>query len=682
MGPILITLMILTAGGFFAYFGWQKFSLLLKAKPENRLDRIPERLKSLWEYGILQKRLVKSHKAAGWMHALIFWGFCILLLRSTLLIGAGYFEHLAIPGVIGNAYNLLKDVFEVTVLMMVGYALYRRYVIKPERLTNSFEAYLILYLIGFLMVSDFVYDGAKFVKYALATSPDFMHHVAEEARFSIAGGAVAMLFKGLSAGVINALYVGAYWLHVAVLMAFGVYLTKSKHMHVITSLPNVFLRKLEQPALAIPKLDLEDENAESFGIATIDDLTWKQELDLFTCTECGRCLSSCPTYVTHKPLSLKGVNDDLKHHLFAAAETKSVPPADEAGSAVTEPVKLIDNVISPETLWACTSCGFCETACPVFIEQVPRLISMRQNQVLMEGEFPGELNKVFSGMERASNPWGIGYDKRADWAKDMNVLTMEEAKAQEKPIEVLYFVGCMASFDERSQKVAKSLIKVLETAGIQVAILGKEEGCSGDSARRLGNEYLFQELAKYNVDKFTEYDVKTVLTACPHCYSTIKNEYPQFGGNYKVLHHSEFLAELMQSGSIQVSKEFEDVMFHDSCYMGRYNGVYEQPRVVIDLLSTNGVKEFERNHDNSFCCGAGGGRMWMEETIGDRINENRVEEGLKENPKVIASSCPFCLTMLKDGVDAKGKTNEVKTMDIAELVAQALVVKETGTTDA
>lgn len=655
MGPILISLMLLTALGFFSYFGAQRFELLLKAKPDNRLNDLPERLKGFWEYGILQRRLLAHHKAAGWMHALIFWGFLVLLIRSTLMLGIGYYEALTIPGPVGALYTALKDVFEVVVLFMVGYALYRRVVLKPARLTDSFEAYLILYLIGFLMISDFVFDAAKFLRYA------YVAEVVHEARFSLAGGALAYMMRDLPGNVINALYVGAYWSHVVVLMAFGVFLTKSKHMHVITSLPNVFFRSLQQPGQAIAKLDLEDEEAESFGVVTINDLTWKQELDLFTCTECGRCLENCPTYVTNKPLSLKGLNDTLKHHLF-----------DQVG-AVGNPVPLVDEVVSTDTLWACTTCGFCETACPVFIEQVPRIVSMRQNQTMMEGSYPEELKKLFAGMERASNPWGLGYDKRADWTKDLGVTTMAEAKAENKPLELLYFVGCMASFDERSQKIAKALIKILQAANVQFAILGKEEGCTGDSARRLGNEYLFQELAKHNVEKFNEYDVKTVLTACPHGYNTFKNEYPQFGGNYRVLHHSEFIAELLSQGKIKVSKSFSDVLYHDPCYLGRYNGIYEQPRMVLDLLSINGVKEFERNKDESFCCGAGGGRMWMEETIGERINQNRVEEGLRDNPKVIASSCPFCLTMMKDGVDAKGKTEEVKTMDIAELVASALL---------
>lgn len=666
--------MLLVAAGFFGYFGWQKFELLLKAQSENRIDHLPARIRGFVEYGLMQKRLVRNHKAAGWMHALIFWGFMVLLLRSTIMLGIGFYEGFGIPGPVGYAYTAIKDVFEVVVLWMVAYAFYRRIVIKPARLTLSFEGYLILGLIAYLMISDFAFDTSR---YLLFKNVADLHR---EANFSIVGGSLAKaLYRAnvdVSSGVLNGIYQGAYWTHVAVLLAFGVYLTKSKHMHVITSLPNVFFRSLTQPALAIKPLDLEDEEAETFGVATINDLTWKQELDLFTCTECGRCLSSCPTYVTHKPLSLKGLNDDLKHHLFAQAHTHSVPPGQEGDSAVIEPLPLIGNVVSPETMWACTTCGFCETACPVFIEQVPRIVSMRQNQVLMEGNYPDELKKLFAGMERSSNPWGLGYDKRDEWTKGLDVPTMAEVKAENRPLEVLYFVGCMASFDERSQKVAKALVAIMHAADIPFAILGKEEGCTGDSARRLGNEYLFQELAKYNIDKFNAYNVHTVLTACPHCHNTIKNEYPQFGGNYKVLHHSEFIADLLKQGKIQVDKSYEDVLYHDSCYLGRYNGIYDEPRVIIDLMSTNGVKEFERNRDNSFCCGAGGGRMWMEENIGERINNNRVDEGLKEQPKVIASACPFCLTMLKDGVDVQGKSSEVATMDIAELVAQALIVKD------
>jgi len=660
MGPQVISIMMIIALGFFAYFAWQRVDALLAAKPENRFDDPVGRLKGLWTYGILQERLLKHHKAAGWMHALIFWGFCILLLRSAVMVVTGYVEHFHIPGPVGDAYTVVKDVFEVIVLVMVAYATWRRAVKRPARLTNSAEAYFILGLIALLMVSDFVFDAAKFTVFW--DEPSVQH----ERTFAIAGKVLSLAFAGLSTGVLKALYTGAYWLHMGVLMGFAVYLTRSKHMHVITSLPNVFFRSAGQPALAIEKLDLSDESAEGFGIAKVADLTWKQTLDLYSCTECGRCLSSCPTYVTDKPLSLKGLNDDLKHHLFDHLDAQAT------GVTVAEAPSLVDAIIKPETVWACTTCGFCETSCPVFIEQVPRIVGMRQHLTLMEADYPEELKKLYTGLERTANPWSIPPDQRTEWAKGLDVPTMAEAKAQGKPVELLYFVGCMASFDARNQKVAKALIEVLKAAGVSFAILGKEEKCNGDSARRLGNEYLFQELAQYTVDKFNAYDVKTVLTACPHCHNTIKNEYPQFGGHYRVLHHTEYIQELLEQGRLDVQATHQDVLYHDSCYLGRYNDIYEQPREILAKISQNAVKEFKRNREKSFCCGAGGGRMWMEETIGSQINQNRVAEGLEESPRVIASGCPFCLTMMRDGVTAHGKSEQVETMDIAELVAASL----------
>ena len=660
MGPQIISIMMIVALGFFAYFAWQRVDALLTAKPENRFDDPISRLKGLWTFGILQERLLKHHKAAGWMHALIFWGFCVLLLRSAVMVMTGYFEHFHVPGPVGDAYTLIKDLFEVIVLVMVSYAAWRRAVKRPARLTNSVEAYVILGLIGLLMASDFVFDASKFALYWNDAT------VQHERTFALVGKVLSLAFAPVPTSVLASLYKASYWLHMVVLMGFAVYLTKSKHMHVITSLPNVFFKSPGQPALAISRLDLGDETAEGFGVAKIADLTWKQTLDLYSCTECGRCLSSCPTHVTDKPLSLKGLNDDLKHHLFDQIDA-------HAGSASQgNAPSLVDSIIKPETVWACTTCGFCETACPVFIEQVPRIVGMRQHLTLMEADYPEELKKLYTGLERTANPWSIPPDQRIEWTQGLDILTMAEARAQQKPVELLYFVGCMASFDARNQKVAKALVQILQAAGVSFAILGREEKCNGDSARRLGNEYLFQELAQYTVDKFNSYDVKTVLTACPHCHNTLKNEYPQFGGNYRVLHHTEYIRELLEQNRIEVDATQKDVLYHDSCYLGRYNDIYEQPREILAKVSQNAVKEFKRNREESFCCGAGGGRMWMEETIGSQINQNRVAEGLEEEPKVIASGCPFCLTMMRDGVTAHGRSESVETVDVAELVAASL----------
>ena len=662
MGPILITLMLIAALAAFAYYGKDKLNLLLRARKDITFDNLPERFKGLLVYGIGQKRLITGDPSSGWMHALIFWGFLILLVRSLTLIVMGYVEHFHIPTFIGAGYNVTKDITEAVVLLMIGYAVYRRLVIRPKRLENSRDAWIVLILIGILMVTDFLFDGAKFALHG----GEGGWAAAEKASAPI-GSLMAMLFAGAPEAFNQVVYHGAYWIHIATLMGFGVFLTVSKHMHVITSLPNVFLRRLDTSG-KLDLLNLEDEDAEKFGTVTIADLSQKQILDLYTCTECGRCKTSCPTFVTDKPLSLKMLNDQLKHHLvdekanLLAGKLDELPP-------------LAGNIISPDTIWACTTCGFCEQACPVFIDQVPRIVEMRQNLVMMEGDFPQELNKVYKGMERNSNPWGIGYDKREDWTKglDVPVPTAADLKAQGKNLDILYFVGCMGSFDERNQKIARALAKILNAAGLNFGILGKEEGCTGDTAKRTGNEMLFQELAKYNISKFDSYDIKTVLTTCPHCFNTIKNEYPQLGGNYKVMHHTELIDQLIKDGKINLTQAFEDVIFHDPCYLGRQNGIYDQPRAILDAASKNGVMEFDRNHEKSFCCGAGGGRMWMEETIGSRINEERVREGLEKNPSVIASGCPFCLVMMKDGVAAKN-AEHVKTLDIAEIVADSMVI--------
>jgi Fe-S oxidoreductase len=654
--------MLIAALAAFAYYGKDKLNLLLRARRDISFDHLPERIKGLLIYGIGQKRLITGDPSSGWMHALIFWGFLILLIRSLCLVIVGYVEHFHVPGPIGNGYTFAKDLTEAVVLLMIGYAVFRRLVIRPKRLENSRDAWIVLSLIGILMVTDFLYDGAKF---ALHAGPGGW--AAAERAYSPVGSMLATWFASAGATFNQVLYHGAYWIHIATLMGFAVFLTVSKHMHVITALPNVFFRRL-QTSGKLDMLNLEDEDAEKFGTVTIADLSQKQVLDLFTCTECGRCKTSCPTFVTDKPLSLKMLNDQLKHHLIdekanlLAGKLDELPP-------------LAGSVVSPDTIWACTTCGFCEQACPVFIDQVPRIVEMRQNLVMMEGDFPQELNKVYKGMERNSNPWGIGYDKREDWTRDLDVPVpiAADVKAAGGNLDVLFFVGCMGSFDERNQKIARALAKILNAAGLNFAILGKEEGCTGDTAKRTGNEMLFQELAKHNIDKFNSYDIQTVLTTCPHCFNTIKNEYPQLGGNYKVMHHTELIDQLLKDGKINLTKAFEDVIFHDPCYLGRQNAIYDQPRAILNAASKNGVMEFDRHHEKSFCCGAGGGRMWMEETIGSRINEERVREGLEKKPSVIASGCPFCLVMMKDGVAAKN-AETVRTLDIAEIVAESMVI--------
>jgi Fe-S oxidoreductase len=466
------------------------------------------------------------------------------------------------------------------------------------------------------------------------------------------------------------------------------FLPFGKHFHVITSLPNVFFKKLDYPHEKPKLLELENEAAwedESLGLNHIHQLDWKQGLDLYTCTECGRCKEVCPAYTTDKPLSLHEFNDQLKHELLdnAANIIQRAKLAAVAGNGDAEAAEqrkaamaglnsskqLVGDVIAKDTLWSCTTCRACEEVCPVAIEHVPRIIAMRQAQTTMAEDYPKELNPALKGLERNGNPWGIGYDKRADWATGLGVKTM----AEHPEAEYLFWVGCAGSFDDRSKKVSKSLVRILQGAGIDFAILGVEEKCTGDFARRVGNEMLFQMMAQENIETLNNYKVRKIITACPHCLNTLKHEYPQMGGTYEVIHHAEFIHQLVKAGSITLNPTLEGALtYHDPCYLGRYNSIFQQPRSLLRSIAREGLTELGRHGRESFCCGAGGGRMWMEETIGKRINLERSEEIVNRQVDNVAVGCPFCLTMIEDGMKGLNKEDSVRVRDIAELVAANL----------
>jgi Fe-S oxidoreductase len=424
---------------------------------------------------------------------------------------------------------------------------------------------------------------------------------------------------------------------------------------VITGLPDVFFQRLS-PQYRPARMDLE--TSETFGIQKADELSWKMALDVFSCTECGRCQTHCPTYVTDKPLTHKGLNKVLRTHLMEQAEVLA------AGKAEREKLPdLVPEVVNPDTI-----CGWCETACPVFIENVPRIVDMRRHQVLVQSAFPPEATRVFKGMETQGNPWGLGASSRDEWAQGMAVPTVEENPG----FEYLWFVGCAGSYDDRQKKVSRALAQVLAAAGVNFAILGKAETCNGDQARRMGNEYLFVTLAQTNIETFSAHSVKKVFSSCPHCFNVIKNEYPQLGGHYEVFHHSEILAQLLEDGRIRPSERWNElVTYHDACYLGRYNQVYDAPRAALASVPGLDSVEMERSRRQSFCCGAGGGRMWMEEKLGTRINQNRVQEAVATGARTIAVACPFCMTMMRDGVNELG-VEGVHVQDIAEVVASSL----------
>ena len=691
-----MSLLLIVGLAIFAHTMYHKTLLLMALEPADRANHIKERFKNMVILALGQKRLVgrKKERIPGIMHALIFWGFCILIIRSLTLYGEGFSEGFQLPFfgddfIIGYLYIALKDIMEGVVLLMVIYAIFRRVVLKPERLHNTWEAYLVLGMIGVLMISDLLYDGARYNLIMLHNNPDHLHffnnpQYGSEFLWTPVSVGAAALISWMSADSNGVIMVCGFWVHIITQLIFLNFLPLGKHFHIITSLPNVFLKSLGYPHEKPKLLDLEDEAAwedETLGINHIHQLNWKQGLDLYTCTECGRCKEVCPAYTTDKPLNLHDFNDKLKLELLDNADSivrRAKLSRQDGDPEETEKIKaemvelnskkqLVGDVISEDTLWACTTCRACEQVCPVTIEHVPRIIAMRQGQTLMAEAYPKELNPALKGLERNGNPWGIGYDKRADWADGLDVKMM----ADDADVDYLLWVGCAGSFDDRTKKVSTSLVKILQKADISFAILGTEEKCTGDFARRVGNEMLFQMMAQENIETLNNYKVKKIITACPHCLNTLKHEYPEMGGNYEVIHHAEFIHQLVQEGRISLKRTLEGTLtYHDPCYLGRYNSIYDQPRSVLKSISNWGLTELGRHGQESFCCGAGGGRMWMEETIGKRINLERAEEIVGQEAANVAVGCPFCLTMIEDGMKELGKEEEIKTQDIAELVAK------------
>jgi Fe-S oxidoreductase len=456
-------------------------------------------------------------------------------------------------------------------------------------------------------------------------------------------------------------------MHIILVLGFMNYLPYSKHVHILTSVPNVFLSSLK-PKGALTPIDLEAAGVEKFGASDVEDLTWKQLLDGFTCTECGRCSDACPANMTGKLLSPKKIMTDIRHRvaekgplLLNGDKSDSV----KAGELIPLDNTLLHHYITSEELYACTTCMACMQECPVNNEHIPAIVELRRSLVLMVSDFPQEVQVVFKNLETNFSPWAFPASARADWAEGMNIPQMSQAQ----DAEILFWVGCAGAFDARYTKVTQAFATLMKKAGINFAILGTEEKCTGDSARRIGNEYLAQMLMKDNIATLNGYHVKKIVTTCPHCFNTLKNEYPQFGGNYEVVHHTEFLLHLIKEGKLKITKgEAAKLTFHDSCYLGRYNDIYDQPRKIFETIPDLQTAEMKRSKSKGFCCGAGGGRMWMEESADKRVNVKRTEEALALKPDIIGTACPFCMTMLEDGLKEKEATDVVKVRDLAEIV--------------
>ena len=650
-GWLIFYALIVVALGLFAWRVGYLVRIMLKGQPAARWDHVPARLQAVLVFVLGQLRLFRNDFWPGLMHATIFWGFLVLTVGTVEFFGQGVTEAFFLPGLSHTApYLIVQDVFSLAVILAVAYAAFRRLVTRPLRLTLSTEGLVILLLIAALMVTDVLADAGRM---RLAPSP--------ADRWAFAGSALAGLLGGLPEGVAQTSVHLAWWSHAVILVGFLVWLPYSKHLHIMAAPFNVFFAPLG-PKGALEKLDLEA--SETFGVGQITEFTWKGLFDLYNCTECGRCTSACPATASGKQLDPKMLILNLQEHLLEQGPALlGGKGGGEAGRA------MVGKVITDDVLWACTTCRWCVEACPVFIEHVPKIVDMRRYLVLSESRFPEELKPTFRNLETNFNPWQMSSQTRADWARDLGVKVMADVGEA----EYLYWVGCYGSFDERNRKVARAVVKILQTAGVDFAILGNEEKCTGEPARRAGHEYLYQTLAQANVETLKRYRFQTIVTACPHCFNTIRNEYPQFDGHFRVVHHSQLLDELIRARRLRVSRELAArVTLHDPCYLGRYNDVYEPPRDVIRAIAPAGVVEMARSRASSFCCGGGGARAWMEEHEGRRVNQMRVEQAMEVNPDVLASACPFCLTMFEDGVKGKGVADRIKTRDIAELVAESL----------
>jgi Fe-S oxidoreductase len=636
-------------------------SYLILGRSENRFDNIIKRVKRVLAIGIGQTKILRE-PAAGLMHAFIFWGFLTLLSAVSEAMIQGFYSPFSIIvlGKVSKIIFVFQDVLGLLVILSVFFALYRRYVIHPKRLqgdghTNA-DATVILFMIFVVMITMFGVNSAQMVIHPEHASYYKWHFTAS---------LLTPVFSGSNA----VLYYNIFWWgHVLIIFTFMNYLPYSKHFHIVTSLPNVYLSKLGPQTLDTEEIDFEKENV-FLGAGDIEQLTWKEMFDSYACTECGRCTSVCPANLTGKPLSPRKIIMDIRERVSEKA------PLIKAGKEISEEIeqkKLVSEYyITDEELWACTSCMACVQECPVNIEHVNPIVDMRRFLVQSESRFPEELMTVFGNMENNGAPWAFPQSDRLRWAEGIDV----PVAAQKQEFDVLYWVGCAGSFDARYQNVSRSVAHILNKAGINYAVLGTEEKCNGDSARRLGNEFLAQTMIKENVQTLSRYKFKKILVSCPHCLQTIGNEYKAFGADYEVVHHSEFINNLLNEKKIEIDdtkKIDKKITYHDSCYLGRYNNIYDEPRDLLKEVNKGEMPEMKRSRDKGLCCGAGGGRMWMEEKIGKKVNIERTEEALSHDPDIISTACPFCMTMLTDGVKEKGKAEEVKVKDFAELVFETM----------
>ncbi|MDA8235098.1 MAG: heterodisulfide reductase-related iron-sulfur binding cluster [Clostridia bacterium] len=637
-GYWLIYPMLTVALAFFCYGFYRRFTLWKLGKSEKSQLQIWAGIKDVIIFGFGHKRIIKD-LLPGIMHLLIFWGFVLLTFATTVI---ALQADLGIPLFQGKLYLFIKltaNLFGLFALIGISLAAFRRYVIRPKGLDNKPDDALTLLLIFLILLSGFLIEGVR-----MAVLPD------PWASWGFVGQWLASIFQ-LTFNEVQLILVHSllWWIHLILALVFIGHLPYSKLLHVFLGPVNLFLRR-RNPVGVPEKIDFEDESLETFGKSKLEEFSWKILFNTDVCIRCGRCQDNCPANLSGKHISPKAVIQDMR----------TIMTEKKTGRT------LIGEIIPEEDLWSCTTCRSCEEQCPMFIEHVDKTIEMRRHLVLMESSFPPEAKQSFKNMEVNGNPWGLSSLTRGTFLQGLGVKTLQENPAA----EVLYWPGCAGSLDARNQKVSAALVKLMQEAGVNFAILGNEEKCCGDSARKLGNEYLFYSLATENIEAIKDYGIRKIVTQCPHCFNMLKNEYPQFGGDFEVVHHTEFLLDLLNQGILSISHgEGKKVSYHDPCYLGRYNQIYEPPRKLIQAAGLE-IMELPRNREKSFCCGAGGGRMWLEENEGQRINVMRTDQVIAITPDLVCTACPFCLTMINDGVNAREASEKIKVKDIAEILAE------------
>jgi len=634
----------LLAVAVFAWGLWQRIRLWRAGAPENRFDRIPERLRLVALHTLGQARVL-SQAYPGIMHATMFWGFLALFMGTVLAtvdwdITLPLFGYKLLRGTFYLAYETVLDLFGLFFVIGLGMAVWRRFVVRPHRVDPTARFAWVLALLFVINLTGFVMEGARLA----VVQPEW-------APWSPVGWALArmMLAAGMSEGVLRATHLGIWLFHAAISLGFVAVVPYSSLVHLILTPLNIFFAKLEPRGAMRPIENIEE--AEALGVSKLEEFSWKRRLDFDACVECGRCQAACPAYLSGTALSPKAIIVKLKRHLHGEL-----------------PGPIHGELIKADELWACTTCMACVQECPAFIDIVDTILDLRRYLALSEGALPSTAPQSLQNIQRAGNPWGLPAAERLSWAEGLDVPVMEAGRE----VEYLYWVGCSASYDKRNQAIARAMVKILKAAGVSFGVMA-EERCHGEVARRLGEEYLYQTVQQENVAAIGRYRFRRILAHCPHCFNTIKNEFPQFGGAWEVVHHSVLIQELLASGRLKPVKPLDaTVTFHDSCYLGRYNGIMEAPRSVARSLPGVRLVEMPRNRARGLCCGGGGGHMWMEVPSRKRVNIIRVEEAMETRATTVGTACPFCLAMVDLGRKVAGAEDSLQVKDISELVAESL----------